>query len=133
MAFDGGCACGLLRYRSELAPLESGFCHCRLCQRTTAAPVAAFASFPVRSFRYVQGEPMIYASSSHGHREFCAACGTQIAYRDAEAAVTVDVNTASLDDPAAISPQFHIWCDSQISWLHLQDDLPRYPQSKPRA
>ena len=131
MTYVGGCCCGALRYESDRPPVESGFCHCRICQRTTGAPVLAFASFPVVGFRYIGDDPTIYSSSQRGHRELCARCGTQIAYREAHGAVTIDVNAATLDDPSAITPQYHIWCESQVSWFDTVDSLPRYQQGKP--
>lgn len=122
----GGCACGALRFECTAEPQECGYCHCRLCQRTTGAPVLAYASFPVASFRYTQGEPAIYRSSKRGQREFCNRCGTQIAFREAVAAETVDVNVGSVDDPAPLVPQHHIWCDSRIPWFETADNLERH-------
>lgn len=130
MKYAGGCDCGSVRYESAMPPLESGYCHCRICQSTTGAPVLAFASFPVGGFQYVRENPTVYSSSKKGTRELCARCGTQIAYRDAHDAVAVDVNVATLDDPSEISPQYHIWCESRISWFDIDDSLPRYQQAK---
>jgi hypothetical protein len=128
--FIGGCLCGQLRYQaSDL--IDAGYCHCRLCQRSSGAPVLAWASLPTASFTYTQGEPETYASSASGRREFCASCGTQIAFRDTRTRDRVDVNVASLDDPARVEPQFHIWVASQISWFDIDDDLPRYAKDGP--
>ena len=91
----------------------------------------AWASFPVATFSYGAGEPAIYQSSSHGHREYCRDCGTQIAYRDSANAVTVDVNVGSLDDPGRVPPRCHIWYASRIPWFETADDLPRFNGSKP--
>ncbi len=131
MNYVGGCCCGALRYMSNSAPLECGYCHCRLCQKTSAAPALVYASFPVSEFRYSSGRPAIYPSSAHGNREFCSLCGTQVAFRDAEDAETVDVNVGSLDDPSQVSPKFHIWCQSRISWFVTADSLPEYQKGKP--
>jgi len=124
----GGCACGRLRFRSLAAPVETGYCHCRICQRTTGAPLLAYVSFPVAAFAYTAGTPSRYASSATGAREFCGACGTQIAFRRNSDAVTVDVNAGAMDDPAAYPPARHIWCESAIPWLALGDALPRFPR-----
>ncbi len=35
----GGCLCGAVRYESEEPPTDSNYCHCRICQRTSGAPV----------------------------------------------------------------------------------------------
>jgi hypothetical protein len=126
MKYIGGCLCGQLRYQSSVGPNDTGYCHCRLCQRSTGAPVLAWASFPVDGFEYSKGSPAIYQSSEHGHREFYSNCGTQIAFRESNHATTVDVNTGSLDDPSTTPPQIHIWCQSQIEWFDTRDELPRY-------
>jgi hypothetical protein len=131
MNYEGGCCCGTLRYVSNLAPKECGYCHCRTCQKTSAAPALAFASFLTSEFRYTHGEPAIYSSSADGHREFCSLCGTQIAFRENHNAETVDVNVGSLDDPTLISPEYHIWCQSKISWFETADSLPAYQQERP--
>ena len=131
MKYIGGCCCGALRYESSSPPVECGYCHCRLCQRTSAAPALAFASFAVGDFRYSNDQPAIYQSSEHGNREYCPKCGTQIAFRSIKDAETVDVNVGSLDDPTTVSPEFHIWCQSQIEWFEIDDKLPRFQQDIP--
>ena len=57
-------------------------------------------------------------------------CGTQIAFRAADDAETVDVNTGSLDDPLIVSPEYHIWCQSRVSWFKTADNLPEYEKGK---
>ena len=131
MNYEGGCCCGALRYISDVPPEECGYCHCLTCQKTSAAPALVFASFPSNNFRYTKGDPDIYSSSSHGNREFCALCGTQIAYRDTEFAETVDTNVGSLDDPSLVTPEYHIWCQSRVSWFETADSLPEHQQGKP--
>jgi hypothetical protein len=130
MNYNGGCCCGALRYVSKLPPLECGYCHCVICQKTSAAPALVFASFPINEFRYTRGTPAIYRSSEHGNREFCSLCGTQIAFREAEDAETVDANVGSLDDPLMVSPEYHIWCQSRVSWFKTADSLPEYQKGK---
>ena len=126
MEHRGGCACGRLRFRSAADPLDTGYCHCRICRRTTGAPVLAYASFPVAAFSYTAGAPTLYASSASGQREFCDRCGTQIAFRRNAPTATVDVNVGALDAPERVAPLRHIWCESAIGWLRLADALPRH-------
>ena len=128
--FIGGCLCGQLRYEAR-DPIDAGYCHCRLCQRSSGAPVLAWASFPTASFSYAKGEPRSYRSSPNGFRDFCANCGTQIAYRGTAPSTRIDVNIASLDDPASIEPEYHIWVESRVPWFHIDDDLPRYTDEGP--
>ena len=128
---EGGCLCGALRYKVEADPVNTGYCHCTLCQKSTGAPVLAWASFPEVSFRYTTGCPTIYHSSSWGQREFCRMCGTQVCYRDSESAKYVDVNIGSLDNPVSFHPRCHIFTKDQLPWLSIEDGLPRYERSDP--
>jgi hypothetical protein len=38
---------------------------------------------------------------------------------------------ATLDDPARVEPQSHIWVGSQIAWFKIGDDLPRFAGEGP--
>ena len=82
-------------------------------------------------FSYTSGPPKIYKSSSHGRREFCANCGSQIAFRSTDDEATIEINVGTLDEPGAVLPEYHVYCDSQISWFETVDDLPRYPGAGP--
>jgi hypothetical protein len=123
---EGGCACGAIRYHATAVPTDAGFCHCRLCQKTTGAAVTASASVPIGEFAYLRGEPRVYKSSTWGERRFCGHCGTQLEYRESAAPHTVEINYATLDDPTRVSPSWHVWCASMFPGLSLSDDLPKY-------
>ena len=125
---EGGCLCGALRYRIEGPLAPSIHCHCRLCQRSTGAPVVTWVSFPATRFTMTRGTPAEYASSSHGRRLFCADCGTQIAFRTTRRGDDIDVTVASLDHPEDHAPGSHIWTESRLTWLRLDEHLPGKPQ-----
>ena len=131
IAIQGGCLCGELRYESDAPPRDAGYCHCRLCQRSSGAPVLAWVTFPADRFAYLKGEPKTFQSSPRGQREFCGTCGAQIAYRKAEPSGTVDVNLATLDAPESVKPRCHVWTDSRIPWFDTADRLPRYADDGP--
>ena len=126
----GGCLCGALRYAAHGEPIDVGYCHCRVCQRSSGAPVLAWASFPNDAFAYTKGSPATYRSSPRAGREFCAACGTQLVFRE-DGAPRVDLNIGSLDEPDRLAPQYHIWTESRIPWFETTDPLPRYPDAGP--
>lgn len=130
MTYSGGCLCGSLRFESEQAPLETAYCHCSICRRSTGALMLAFASFPADSFTYVEGEPAIYLSSLKGQREFCNQCGTQICFREAGQAETVDVNSGTLDQLESVVPQYHMYHADRVAWLEIDDQLPRYDKER---
>lgn len=126
MTFTGGCYCGAIRYKSDSMPVETAYCHYTICRRTTGAPLVAFASFPISNFQYTKDKPTVFQSSSTGLREFCNNCGTQICFKLAEAAETVDVSSGSLDDMNSVAPTHHVYASDQVSWLEMADQLPRH-------
>jgi hypothetical protein len=126
----GGCFCGELRFSSDIAPVETGYCHCSICRRTTGAPLLAYASFPVESFTYTKGEPKVFKSSSKGQREFCSNCGTQICFRESGLASTVDVNSGTLDEIDGVVPEHHIYSGNRVEWLKIDDRLPKYENER---
>jgi hypothetical protein len=70
-------------------------------------------------------------SSSFGHREFCGECGTPLLMKVDHQPETVDFSVATLDDPEAIAPGFHIFWSSRIGWFEPKDDLPRHGKFRP--
>ena len=123
----GGCLCGFIRYRlvDEPTPASAGYCHCRTCQRSTGAPVVAWVTYPRTSLVILEGTPKLFQSSSKAERSFCEHCGTQLFFSYLQGSDTIDISLASLDDPAAIKPSYHIWTSQQVPWLKIEDDLPR--------
>lgn len=131
MNHTGSCLCGALQFESSGDPVDVGYCHCKMCQTLSGSAVLPWASFLVDDFSYIKGHPKVYRSSSHGQREFCADCGSQIAFRAVDRLKTVEINIGTLHDPAAVMPKYHIWCDSKIGWFEIDDDLPHYPDAGP--
>jgi hypothetical protein len=123
---DGGCLCGQVRFRVMAPPLDAGYCHCRMCQRNSGAPVVAWVTFPTAGFSWLAGEVGVYASSAHAKRSFCATCGSYLVFASTEFPNEVSINTASFDEPDAFPPRKHIFSESRIDWFHTADQLPRY-------
>ena len=92
------------------------------------------AGFPVSSFRFTRGKPKIFNAPS-GIKElgFCTDCGSPLWDRYFEPISedgiigpdTVWIPIGTLDNPAAISLEFHYCVDSQLPWVRFDDDLPR--------
>jgi len=128
---EGGCLCGAVRYRVTAPPISSGYCHCRMCQRSSGGPVQASAEIPVDGFRLVKGRLKAYRSSERAVRHFCARCGSQLTFRPALDPTYISINTPTLDRPEALAPVMHIWRDHRIPWFEIADDLPRHATDGP--
>jgi hypothetical protein len=120
-----------VRYRINGEPRNTDYCHCRMCRHTGGAPVVARLIVADAAFSWTKGAPAVYRSSAAAERLFCPDCGAQLALRDEPD--YLDVTLASLDDPAAVRPSYHIWTSSRITWFETADDLPRCPGRRPGA
>jgi hypothetical protein len=125
----GGCLCGAVRYAVAGEPIDAGFCHCRLCQRQSGAPVVAWATFPRAAVTFT-GPAAAFRATPAATRTFCPKCGTNLAFA-ADGTGRVDLTLASLDDPDAWPPEYHIWTASKRPWLHLADRLPASADAGP--
>lgn len=124
--YQGGCACGAVRYEAR-GPAESlCFCHCASCRRAAGASPVAWGTFASERFAITRGALVLHNSSPPVTRGFCAACGTSLAYAHAARPGSIDVTLASLDAPAALTPKCHIWVSDRIEWAPLSDGLPQF-------
>ena len=92
-----------------------------------------FATVAAGDFAWTEGEAAIrwVVSSSFGQRAFCADCGSPLQVRVDHQPETVDFPIATLDDPAAIEPGFHIFWGSKVPWFNPGDDLPKHEKFRP--
>jgi len=124
--FGGRCFCGHVRFELDSAPLFACHCHCESCQRSSGAPFVTWAAFPSESFRIKSGTVSEYGSSPGVRRGHCAVCGTTLTYSHDKRAEEIDIAVVTLDDPARITPQAHIWLQDKAAWLAVDDGLPKY-------
>ncbi len=128
-AWTGGCLCGAVRYSATADPVRAVNCHCGMCHRSSGAAFLTFVHFPIAAFTWTQGEPTRSRSSSEAERGFCDRCGSTLTMHEAILADRVQVALGSLDRPENVRPDDHVWTEAQLPWLHIEDELPRFPRS----
>ncbi|MEG1452517.1 GFA family protein [Brevundimonas sp.] len=127
---EGGCNCGAIRYKMEADVQHHALCHCTDCRKASGAPAVSWAL--VRNDQItITGTPKSYASSEGAQRQFCGDCGTSLFYiNETVFPGMIDVQSATLDNPAAIPLQGQIQTAERIDWMKNLDALPsfeRYP------
>jgi hypothetical protein len=123
---SGQCHCGAIRYQLDGEPVRHALCHCKDCRRHAGAPMVAWAIYPARALN-VSGVPRIYPSSEHGRRHFCGDCGTGLFYtNDVALPDTVNVQSATLDEPNSLSPEMQVQTAERLSWVQNLNNLPAF-------
>jgi len=123
----GGCMCGETPYESSQPAIETGICHCHMCQRFNSAPFAVWTVFPAEAVRFTRGAPKMYKSSLIAERGFCANCGSSLCMRHNSPDISdiLAVLTASLDHPEDFAPTRHFGVEGMLPWIDMHDSLPR--------
>ena len=122
----GRCLCGAVRYVARGTPKSVSNCHCNLCRRASGGPFVTFARYAKEQVEFTHGAPAWYRSSDSAERGFCPACGGSLAYREAKRSDSIWLTVGMMDDPRDLVPQYHIFTDSMLPWLKIDDDLPRH-------
>lgn len=119
-SLSGGCQCGAVRFRVTGHPGTSSVCHCRMCQKASAAPFLALVGPGENPVEWTRGAPAWFQSSSAARRGFCAQCGTPLAY-DAPDGLALTVLT--FDDPDAVAPTIAYGVEAKRPWCDTVPDL----------
>ena len=121
---EGGCLCGAVRWRANGAPLRVAHCHCEMCRRTSGAAFVTGAVFPADAISWEAGKPRLFQSSSDARRGFCTRCGSWLSWHFRDERIMMTVGT--FDRPESVQPEMHTMAEAQLSWLKLDDGLPRH-------
>ena len=119
----GGCQCGAVRFAVTSAPVKVGVCHCRMCQKASGAPFAAFADIEKDHFAWTRGQPAAFRSSSLAMRDFCAKCGTPLSFRPIDG-TRIEVMTGAFDRPDRVVPTRQYGSESRLGWVVGIANLP---------
>ena len=125
----GRCYCGKTSISATSLPIVTTYCHCTSCRRLTGAPVAAFSAFAVGDLDISPAPHHADPVTAGVDRWFCASCGTAMAATYNYLADHVYVPIGVLDQADDFVPTQHSHASAAISWLHINDDLPRAENS----
>jgi hypothetical protein len=137
-SFDGGCACRGVRYRLLSRPLIVHACHCTECQRLTGAAFALNALIETERLETLSGEPRpvpVTGTSGKPQAIFrCPACATALwSHYPGAGAKLAFVRVGTLDEPAHLPPDIHIFTSTKLPWLALPAgarSVPEYYSAK---
>jgi hypothetical protein len=122
--YDGGCACGAVRYRLTAAPLIVHACHCRDCQRVTGGAFVVNLWIEKKHVDADHAAPRSFhlkGGSGKAHEVFfCPTCATYLWSRyHGVPGDCLFVRAGTLDHPEKFAPDVHIFTRSKLPWLTL--------------
>lgn len=130
---DGGCDCGLVRYRMQTRPLVVHCCHCRWCQRESGASFAVNALIESDRVVNLGTQPELIdtpTQSGKGQKiARCPRCRIAVWSNYSSAGPVIRfVRVGTLDGPDRLPPDIHIFTTSKQPWIRLPADVPSVPE-----
>jgi hypothetical protein len=127
---EGGCACGSARYRLRTSPLFVHCCHCKDCQRQTGSAFVLNALIETDRVDRLGGETALFRmptdSGSPHDVARCTACGTAVWSHYGGLTKLSFIRVGTLDEPAALPPDVHIYTRSRLPWVSLPPGVPAF-------
>ena len=124
---EGGCACGAVRYRLTSEPMFVHCCHCLNCQRQTGSAFVINALIESDRVELLAAEPVpADAPRDDGspQRIFrCPTCEVAV-YSEYGRSEVKFVRAGTLDQPASVAPDVHIYTRSKLPWVTLPESVP---------
>ena len=126
---EGGCICGAVRYRMRGKPIFANACHCRDCQKSTGSAFAVNVITEAENVALLSGTlrtdtaPTPSGRGQVIHR--CDRCGTRMWSNYGTPDGVRFVASGTLDDPAAITPDHHIFVRSKLPWIDIPEGMPQ--------
>jgi hypothetical protein len=127
---EGGCACGNVRYQLISAPMFVNCCHCRDCQRQTGSAFVINAVIETGRIKLLSREPEPVAVPTESGRPHdiyrCSICHTAVWSDYGRRPALRFVRVGTLDQPAALPPDAHIFTRSRLPWIELPKSVPAF-------
>ena len=125
---EGGCACGETRYRLSSEPLFVHCCHCLNCQLQTGSAFVINVLIETDRVELLAGEPELVPVPRGTKKQKiwrCPACRIAL-YSQYTTPRLRFVRAGTLDDPASVAPDVHIYTRSKLPWVELPESVPAF-------
>ena len=126
----GSCSCGEVRFRLTSAPMFVHCCHCTDCQRQTGSAFVLNALIEADRVEILSGEPepvTMPTDSGLPHDIYrCPNCRIAVWSTYGGRTQIRFVRVGTLDNPAALPPDVHIYTRSKLPWVTLPEGVPAF-------
>jgi hypothetical protein len=121
----GSCSCGEVKYRLHGPPMFVHCCHCTLCQRQTGSAFVVNALIETARVEILAGAPAAISMPTESGRAHdihrCPTCQIALWSDYGRRGVLRFVRVTTLDEPAALPPDVHIYVRSKLPWVRLPE------------
>jgi len=129
-SLEGGCACGEMRYQLQASPMFVHCCHCLNCQKHTGSAFVINLLIEASHVERLRGTPEPVEMPPNGgtpNQIFrCPTCRVAVWSVYGGRSAILFVRGGTLDRPAAVAPDVHIYTRSKLPWVRLPESVPAF-------
>ena len=121
-ALKGQCFCGAVKYRLNAAPMFVHCCHCTDCQRQTGSAFVINALIEAKHIAADGTTEIVTLPTDSGRPHDvtrCPTCETALWSDYGRRKTVFFIRVGTLDKPAAVPPDVHIFTRSKLLWVDL--------------
>lgn len=124
---SGACLCGAVRFTVALPSKWVAHCHCTYCRRAHGAPFVTWAGFADDRVAIEDAGHALrwYTSSPGAARGACSICGSPMFFRSERWPGEMHVARALIDGALDRDPSAHVFFETHVPWLSVNDGLPQ--------
>ncbi len=99
-----------------------------MCRKYHGAGYVTWVGFEDSHFQLESGQDTLrwYGSSAGAERGFCGACGSSLFFRSQRWPGEIHVALGCLDEPIDRKPQAHVFHDTHVNWMPIDEALQIY-------
>ena len=125
----GGCNCGKVRFRMEVAPIITHCCHCRRCQRASGAAFRINSMIEMEHLTVLEGTPQPFQGAESHKVMQCPDCRfTLWSHHPKLGEAIAFVGVGMLDEGERLPPEAHYFTRSKHPWVTLPPGLPVFEE-----
>ncbi|EDU43135.1 aldehyde-activating protein [Pyrenophora tritici-repentis] len=123
-AITGSCICTTIRYRLLTSPLYCYACHCPDCQKLTGSAFGLFLSIERYNLQIISPTAPVFVKRAKKPPSIditaeCPKCSVQLWSHGGLGEAVLEVRVGTLDFPALMQPDVHIFVGSKVGWVGL--------------
>ena len=132
LSASGQCLCGSVCFKIDMPTNWMAHCHCSMCQKAHGSAFVTWVGVNKVQVNIDDSDKRLiwFKSSKDAKRGFCSNCGSTLFFRSKNWPEELHIARANFIESLDRKPQSHGYYDTHVSWLTVNDDLPKKPECK---